>query len=122
MAWLLLAGLLGLAPGSAATTTRVSLSAAGAQWSGPLNPLWHTVSVSADGRYVAFDSDAADLVTGDTNLDADVFVKDTSTGAVTRVSVASDGTQANGGSWRPSPQRGRPLRGLHVLRLEPRDG
>ncbi len=52
-------------------------------------------SVSADGRFVAFRSDASNLVPGDTNKVADVFVKDVRTGAISRVSVAADGTQGD---------------------------
>jgi trimeric autotransporter adhesin len=62
-------------------------------------------SISADGRYVTFISSATNLVDGDTNGLADVFVRDTCAGAESgctpstqRVSVASDGTQANGES------------------------
>lgn len=58
--------------------------------------------VSADGRYAAFTSAATDLVAGDTNGVADVFVVDQRTQQVTRVSVASDGTQANSASDSPS--------------------
>jgi Tol biopolymer transport system component len=55
-------------------------------------------SISADGRFVAFKSWASNLVPGDTNDAADVFVYDRHTGAIDRVSIASDGTQANGSS------------------------
>ena len=62
-------------------------------------------SISADGRYVVFLSSAMDLVDSDTNGVMDVFVRDTCAGAAAgckpstqRVSVASDGTQANGAS------------------------
>ncbi len=62
-------------------------------------------SISADGRYVAFLSSAMNLVDSDTNGVADVFVRDTCAGAPSgctpstqRVSVATDGTQANGAS------------------------
>jgi Tol biopolymer transport system component len=55
-------------------------------------------SVSADGRYVAFVSAADNLVDGDTNHADDVFVTDRISGTTTRVSVASDGAQANGPS------------------------
>ncbi len=51
-------------------------------------------SMSADGRFVAFASGSPDLVPGDTNGYADVFVHDLLTGDTTRVSVASDGSQA----------------------------
>src|SRR5439155_460298 len=55
-------------------------------------------SISADGRFVAFESFASNLVSGDTNSGDDVFVHDRLTGATERVSVASDATQGNGGS------------------------
>lgn len=58
-------------------------------------------SFSADGRYFAFESSDSTIVAGDTNGVSDVFVKDTLTGAVTRVSVKTDGTQGNGGSYFP---------------------
>lgn len=51
-------------------------------------------AISHDGRYVAFASFADNLVAGDTNAAYDVFVKDLATGAIERVSVSSDGTQA----------------------------
>ena len=59
-------------------------------------------SISADGRYVAFDSDDWDLVWGDTNDSFDVFVNDRATTVTTRVSVDDQGTQSNGDSFRPS--------------------
>ncbi|MDT0450974.1 TolB family protein [Streptomyces hesseae] len=51
--------------------------------------------ISADGQRVIFTSDAGNLVPGDTNNTTDVFAKDLRTGAVQRLSVASDGTQGN---------------------------
>ena len=59
-------------------------------------------SISADGRYVAFDSDDWNLVWGDTNDDFDVFVNDRATTVTTRVSIDDNGTQSNGASYRPS--------------------
>jgi len=59
-------------------------------------------SISADGRYVAFDSDDWDLVWGDTNDSFDVFVNDRTTTVTTRVSVDDSGTQGRGDSFRPS--------------------
>jgi uncharacterized repeat protein (TIGR01451 family) len=59
-------------------------------------------SISADGRYVAFDSQASNLVKGDTNGAIDVFVHDRLTGTTERVSVASSATQGNGDSTHPS--------------------
>ncbi len=58
--------------------------------------------VTPDGRYVVFESWASNLVPNDTNGQGDVFVKDLSTGAIERVSVATDGTQANSASMAPS--------------------
>jgi Tol biopolymer transport system component len=64
---------------------RVSVSNQGVQsdgWSGQ-------PSISADGRFIAFSSRANNLVPGDTNGEADVFVYDLRTGRIERVSVAS---------------------------------
>ncbi|MCE9646365.1 MAG: hypothetical protein K8S20_10235 [Chloroflexi bacterium] len=55
-------------------------------------------AISTDGHFVAFDSGATSLVTGDTNNFQDVFVKDTQTGAVFRVSVGTGAVQSNGDS------------------------
>jgi hypothetical protein len=53
------------------------------------------VSISADGRYVAFISWAPNLVEGDTNGDPDAFVIDRETGEIERVSVNSQGIEGN---------------------------
>lgn len=58
--------------------------------------------VSADGRYVVFESSATNLVSGDTNNDRDIFVRDTQTNTITRVSVDSAGVESNGFSSRSS--------------------
>jgi Tol biopolymer transport system component len=55
-------------------------------------------------RYVAFQSDASNLVSGDTNGFTDIFVRDLDSQSTTRVSVASNG-EANGASRRPSMSR-----------------
>ena len=56
-------------------------------------------AMTPDARYVAFSTQATNLVPGgDTNGDSDVLRKDLVTGSITRVSVATDGTQGNGGS------------------------
>jgi Tol biopolymer transport system component len=73
------------------TTVRVSTAADGTQ----ANGVSSAASLSGDGRRVAFVSAATNLVPGDTNGLADVFVKDLRTGAVERVSVAADGTEAD---------------------------
>jgi len=74
-------------------TTRISVSGSGAEANkyNEDNPV-----ISADGRYVAFVSDADNLVDNDTNSRNDFFVHDRETGTVERVSVASDGTESNG--------------------------
>src|SRR4029078_11935457 len=59
-------------------------------------------AVSADGRFVTFQSDADNLVPGDTNGMTDVFVLDRPTGQTTRVSVGPDGAQGDGASTRPA--------------------
>jgi len=51
-------------------------------------------SVAGDGRLVVFRSLAGNLVPGDSNGKFDIFVRDRTTGTTTRVSVATDGTQA----------------------------
>ncbi|MCP4289626.1 MAG: DUF1287 domain-containing protein, partial [Gammaproteobacteria bacterium] len=53
-------------------------------------------SIAGDGRYLAFVSKATNLIAGDENGYADVFIKDQNTGNVILASRASDGTQANG--------------------------
>ncbi len=78
-------------------TTTVSISSDGSQNNGDWNAL---PSLSADGRYVAFLSNASNLVENDTNKVDDIFVHDRKTKTTTRVSVASDGTQANKASWK----------------------
>jgi len=76
-------------------TTRVSVASDGTQGDAPSQ--LH-LAISADGRYVAFESLAANLVPNDTNGVGDIFVHDRATGETTRVSVASDGTQQDNNS------------------------
>ncbi len=71
---------------------RVSLSQAG----GAPNGWSRMPSVSADGRYVAFKSEANDLVAGDTNGVEDVFVRDRLNGTTERASVSSAEAQGTG--------------------------
>jgi WD40-like Beta Propeller Repeat len=100
-------------------TERVSVSSVGTEGNndstGP--------SISADGRLVAFTSDADNLVAGDGKFDVDVFVRDRQAQTTVPASLATDGTQtgfelgsgnaslsADGQGW-PSSRRGRwPLR------------
>jgi Tol biopolymer transport system component len=73
------------------TTTRVSLSSTGVQG----NDDSTNASISANGRFVVFESLATNLVPGDTNDASDVFVRDRWTGATRRMSVSAAGAQAN---------------------------
>jgi len=79
-------------------TTRVSVSSLGVEGDGDSTD----PSVSADGRFVAFESLATNLVAADTNGVSDVFVHDRDTGETTRVSVTSLGGQLAGASANPS--------------------
>jgi len=81
-------------------TSRVNLGAGGVEAAGrdSFDP-----ALSADGRFVAFASDASNLVADDTNNATDVFVHDRQAGTTTRVSVGADGAQATGGeSYAPA--------------------
>ena len=59
-------------------------------------------TISPDGRYVAFESDADDLVSGDSNGSTDVFVRDLQTGETKLVSARSDGQSGNASSYNGS--------------------
>jgi Tol biopolymer transport system component len=59
-------------------------------------------SISADGKCVAFRSSATNLAPGDTNLAADIFVRDRIAATTELVSVDSTGALANDNSFRPS--------------------
>ena len=78
------------------TTTRVSVDSAGNQAND--NSLYNPPSISADGRFVAFQSDATNLVVGDTNGRGDIFVHDRQTGTTTRISLDSAGNETNDAS------------------------
>jgi len=88
---------LGAPPASAAGTVRVSVGIAGAE----PNAASFAGAISRGGRFVAFTSSASNLVPGDANGVDDIFVHDLLTGAVERVSVRSDGAEANGPSEVP---------------------
>jgi Tol biopolymer transport system component len=77
---------------------RVSVDSSGLEGNGrSLYP-----SISPDGRFVAFHSWADNLVPGDSNGEADVFVHDRSTGVTSLVSVSSAGLQGDGRSTYPT--------------------
>lgn len=81
------------------TTSRVSLSSAGVEGNNNSGNPPYGLAISADGRFIAYYSDADNLVLGDTNGYADVFVHDRLAGQTTRVSVSSSGQQGNGSSY-----------------------
>ena len=85
------------------TTERVSVTSSGAEATG----VWLStiraggawlLTISDNGRYVGFRSDASNQVSGDTNEAEDIFVHDRQTGTTERISVAVDGSEANGSS------------------------
>jgi Tol biopolymer transport system component len=80
---------------AAGTTVRASVSTAGTQGNGHC----FTPVISADGRAVAFESGANNLVAADSNGVQDVFVRDLAAGTTTRVSVDSGGLQSNAASF-----------------------
>ena len=79
---------------TAATTTLVTLKTSG---SGPANGDSSVAAVSANGRYLAFVSDASDLVADDTNGAQDVFVRDLQKGVTMLVSRNRAGTGSGNG-------------------------
>jgi Tol biopolymer transport system component len=80
-------------------TGRVSVSSVGSQG----GDASYAPSISGDGRYVAFSSDARNLVPGDTNSAVDVFLRDRRLGATHRVSLNSRGRQSETGVGSTSP-------------------
>jgi hypothetical protein len=89
----------------AGTTTRVNVDDAGTQARvGPgMDGEWSSrVTISADGRFVAFQSGADNLVAGDSNDTVDVFVHDRRKSSTARVSVTNAGTQSRHGGFNPA--------------------
>jgi uncharacterized repeat protein (TIGR01451 family) len=80
------------------TTERVSVDSGGLQGDdNSYNP-----AISADGRYVSFDSWTTNLVAGDTNGQLDILVHDRTLSTTVRVSIAADGTEGDNWSMGPS--------------------
>jgi len=79
------------------TVSRVSESSTGGQADGASR----SAQISLDGRYIAFESIASNLVAGDTNATSDVFRHDRVTGETVRVSVSSSQSQGSGASVTP---------------------
>ena len=80
-------------PNPCAVLERVSVASDGTEG----NHASMSSAVSADGRFVVFQSKASNLVPGDVNNRRDTFIHDRVTGTTQLVSVASGGTQANAG-------------------------
>jgi Tol biopolymer transport system component len=109
-----------------ATLTRVNLTGAGTQ-ADPGDHDAHIVgerpSLSADGRFVAFDSRAANLVAGDLNDVGDVFVRDRQSGTTERINLAHDESEALSPSSAPSISAdGRYVAFISQASLTPDDG
>ena len=94
---------------AAAQITRVSVSTAGVE----ADRSSYTASISANGRFVVFASDARNLVADDTNLHVDIFLRDRDTDAdgildesdavsTTRISVGPGGAQLDSVSRAPA--------------------
>jgi Tol biopolymer transport system component len=83
-------------------TERVSVSSSGGQSNDTCGAASCSLSISTDGRYVAFQSIATNLVPGDSNNRSDIFVHDRQNGETARVSVSSNGVQGNDVSVSPS--------------------
>jgi hypothetical protein len=87
----------GVANAATPSTSRVSLSSSGTEG----NATSYDATVSADGRFVAFASNAINLVPEDDNGDTDVFLRDRKTGQTVLISESNTGTQGNGNSYTP---------------------
>jgi Tol biopolymer transport system component len=84
----------GAAPTLPTVTSRVSVGSGGAQARGGGPSVIESVATSADGSVIAFVSNATNLVPGDANGVFDVFTYEVASGRTTRISVASDGSEA----------------------------
>jgi hypothetical protein len=80
------------------TTVLVSVAASG---TGGGNGVSTLGGISTDGRYVVFESEASNLITGDTNRQSDVFIRDLQLGTTRLVSVTTNGVQGKGRSLAP---------------------
>jgi Tol biopolymer transport system component len=81
-------------------TERVSVASDGSESN--LGVVSNSASISSNGRFVAFESPAFNLVSSDTNAVRDVFIRDRREHRTSRVSVSPSGEQGNGESYCPS--------------------
>lgn len=86
------------------TTTRVSVRSDGAE-ADAQSAVYTGPALSRSGRIVAFESEATNLVPGDTNAALDVFVHDRRSGVTERISTSSAGRQGRGEAYAPSLSR-----------------
>lgn len=83
-------------------TIRISLDTGGVN---EANAMCTQPDISGDGSYVAYASDATNLIASDGNTVRDIFLCDVANGITTRVSEGTGGTEANGLSTTPSISR-----------------
>ena len=96
----------GVTQNATGSVIRANTDANGAETQG----LSVNATLSADGTKVVFQSDAANLVDGDNNALADIFVKDLTWGTVTRINTSVTGAEANaGGNPIDPPVTGSPI-------------
>ena len=81
---------------SAEDIQRISVDSSGVEGNG--ESYMRSPSISSDGLLIVFQSDANNLVAGDTNSQSDIFVHNRHTGVTSRVSLHTDSTQGNGHS------------------------
>ncbi len=86
------------APEAQVIVERLTEPVVGLPWA---NDESESASVSGDGRFVAFSSQASNLVMGDAGIDRDVFVRDRQTAQTIRVTLGHDGAEADGPSLNP---------------------
>src|SRR5258705_2319078 len=77
-----------------ATTERVSVDSNGAEGNGFSGG--YGIAISPDGRYVAFDSQATNLIPGDTNGSRNIFLRDLDAGTTERITAPLEGAQGGG--------------------------
>ncbi|HNN13321.1 MAG TPA: hypothetical protein PKL78_07180 [Anaerolineales bacterium] len=100
LAWSFISlGSVEVAQAAAGDAIRVSVDSSGGQ----ANAMTYLGHISADGRFVVFDSEATNLVNGDSNGAGDVFIRDLQVGTTALVTRDAAGIQANAGGGAPWP-------------------
>ena len=91
-----------IAPGSADHEPPITVLVSSDTANGPADGLSWVLSIAGDGTKITYTSEAADLVVGDTNGAADVFLYDTSSGTTMLITTDTIGGPTNGDSWETS--------------------